>query len=132
MRTNRLATVLLVDDDESVRRVIEEHLSEIGYDVIAAPDTLAGQREIQTHPETDLCLVDLVMPSNVPDGAAFALSVRKLRPGVPVILMTGYYGAAVRIGHLASGVIYKPVDFDALDAEIERQLSAPKQSSPAA
>lgn len=123
--------VLLVDDDDGVRRVIQEHLSEIGYNVIAAPDTALALRQLEMHPETDLCLVDLVMPSNVPDGAAFALSVKKLRPGVPVLLMTGYFGAAVRIGHLASGVIYKPVDLDKLDAEIERQLSLPKQAAPA-
>lgn len=132
MRTNRLATVVLVDDDDGVRQVIEEHLSEIGFDVIAAPDTIAGLREIQTHPETDLCLVDLVMPSNVPDSAAFALSVKKLRPGITVILMTGYFGAAVKVGHLASGVIYKPVDLDVLDAEIERQLSPRPETAPAA
>jgi hypothetical protein len=41
--------------------------------------------------------------------------------------MTGYFGAAVRVGHLASGVIDKPVDLDVRDAEIERRLPPPQK-----
>lgn len=83
-------TILLVDDDRSVRAAVEDWLSTARFDVIAVPDTVTALREIEARPKIDLCLVDLVMPSDVPDGAAFVRSIRGLRSDMPVILMTGY------------------------------------------
>lgn len=119
-----MPTILLVDNDDGVREVIFDHLSAAGFDVIAVPDTLMARCELDAHPWTDLCLVDLVMPSGVPDGPAFARSVRSENPDMPVFLMTGYYTAAVRAGDIATRLIYKPIDMDKLVAEIKRQLTA--------
>ncbi len=115
-------TVLLVDDDDGVRRTIEDGLSDAGFNVIAAPDTVTALRQLEANPQIDICLTDLVMPSNVPDGAAFAKSVRRLRPKMPIILLTGYYAAALKLTEPASHLIYKPVDLAVLVTEIKRQL----------
>jgi two-component system OmpR family response regulator len=117
-----MSTVLVVDDDEGVRQVIEDHLASSGYDVLTAPNTAVALRQLASHPEIDLCLVDLVMPSDVPDGVAFARLARSQSPSMPLILMTGYYSAAGRAGELAGDLVYKPVGLDKLEAEIRRLL----------
>ena len=85
-----------------------------------------GLRQLEVNPQIDICLVDLVMPSTVPDGAEFARSVGFLRPGIPIILMTGYYGATVKLVELAAHLIYKPMDLDVLVSEIRRRLPPPQ------
>jgi two-component system, OmpR family, response regulator len=118
-----MSTVLAVDDDEGVRQVIEDHLASSGYDVLTASDTVVALHQLASHPEIDLCLVDLVMPSDVPDGVAFARLARNQIPSMPLILMTGYYSAAERVGELAGNLVYKPVGLDTLEAEIRRLLA---------
>lgn len=119
----KMPTILLVDDDEAVRRVIEDHLTSFGYDVLTAPDTVVALDQLTSHPQVDLCLVDLVMPSHVPDGLAFARSVRGEKPDMPVILMTGYFSAGARVTDLVSTMVYKPVALDKLVAEISGLLT---------
>jgi CheY-like chemotaxis protein len=118
-----MPTILLVDDDDAVRRAIEDHLASSGYDVLIALDTVVALDQLTSHPQVDLCLIDLVMPSDVPDGLAFGQSVREERPDMPVILMTGYFSAGARVTDPVSSVIYKPVDLDKLVAEIKRLLT---------
>jgi CheY-like chemotaxis protein len=118
-----MPTILLVDDDEAVRRVIEDHLTSSGYDVLTAPDTVVALDQLTTHPQVDLCLIDLVMPSDVPDGVAFARSIGRRKQGMPLILMTGYYSAGARATDLVGSLIYKPVALDKLVAEIKRLLT---------
>ena len=112
-----------MDDDDAIRRVIEYHLASSGYDVVSVPDTVVALDQLASHPEVDLCLVDLVMPSDVPDGVAFARSIRNQLPGMPLVLMTGYYSASERLGEQVGSLIYKPVALDNLVAEIERLLT---------
>jgi two-component system, NtrC family, sensor kinase len=118
-----MSTVLFVDDDEGVRRVIEDHLASSGYYVLTAPDTVVALDQLSTHPQVDLCLIDLVMPAHVPDGLAFAQSVRDERPDMPLILMTGYFSAGARVTDLVSSLIYKPVALDKLVVEIQRLVT---------
>ena len=114
---------MLVDDDDGVRRMLEDSLSEAGFEVIPAPDTVIARRQLEQNPAVDLCVVDIVMPAGVPDGAAFAQSLKGDKPGVPVILMTGYYAAGKRAERAADSLIYKPFGADTLVAEIRRQLA---------
>ena len=86
------------------RRIIGDHLSAAGFDVIVAPDTIMALRQLEAHPQTDLCLVHLVMPSSVPDGEVFAQSVRSVRPDMPPIPATGYSDAASELADMASGI----------------------------
>lgn len=88
-RERRTRTVLVVDDEPGVRNLIEESLLEAGFDAIAAPETVTALRQLKEHPESDLYLIDVVMPSEVPDGATFARSVRRVGPDIPLIMMTG-------------------------------------------
>jgi two-component system cell cycle sensor histidine kinase/response regulator CckA len=82
-------TLLVVDDDDNVRRVTERLLRHAGYTILAAssgPEALAIARK---HPEIDLLLTDIVMPGM--SGRDLAQEISVLRPAMHVIFMSGYH-----------------------------------------
>ena len=117
-----MPTILLVDDDAAVCEMLDGLLTDQGFDVVTAPDTIAGLERFRGHPEIDLCLLDLVMPDGCPDGVALAHSIKAVRPDVPVILMTGYYATADKARDVAGALLHKPFRIDQLVTEIKRQL----------
>ncbi|MDQ0317521.1 ATP-binding protein [Amorphus orientalis] len=83
------ATILLVEDEDTIRAFAERALSTRGYVVHQAPtgeEALALARELDG--EIDLLVSDVVMPEM--DGPTLAVELRKLAPDVPIILMSGY------------------------------------------
>ena len=82
-------TVLLVDDEESVRRVTQCILEAAGFSVCTASNGKAGVELFQAAPERfDVALLDYRMP--ILDGRAAAAELRSLRPELPVVMMSGY------------------------------------------
>ena len=118
-----MTTILLVDDDDVVRGAIGDWLEDAGFEVVGAEDGARGLEALQANPGIALAVIDLVMPARGPAGAALAEAIRQARPEVPVILMTGYYAAAVRIGEVAE-VLFKPLDHARLIGKIRERLSA--------
>jgi CheY-like chemotaxis protein len=118
-----MSTILLVEDDGAVRRVLEEHLIDTGYQVIAVPDTTTALQALAGSPRVDLLVADLVMPTGHSNGLAFASAVQAEQPGIPVIFITGYYGFVARSGEMPGAVLYKPVDLETLSREISARLS---------
>ena len=117
-----MPTILLVEDDEAVRKVVEEHLVDTGHQVLALPDTAAARGALGGPDAIDLLIVDLVMPAGQPNGLAFATEARERLPDAPIIFITGYYGFVARSGELPGAVLYKPVDLDALTRVIGERL----------
>jgi DNA-binding response OmpR family regulator len=115
-------TILVVDDDAAICETLEGLLTDQGFDVMIAPDTIVGLDHFQKHPEIDLCLLDLMMPQGCPDGVALARSIKAVRPHLPVILMTGFYSAADRARGVTGVLLQKPFKIDELVTEINRQL----------
>ena len=113
--------ILLVDDEENYRELIAKVLTKAGYAVLQAADGM-GALSLLERSNVDLVISDILMP--VLNGYALVARLREKWPDMPVILMTGYYAAAVRLGDLKSvSLLYKPFDMPALVAEINRQLS---------
>ncbi|MBI4912172.1 MAG: PAS domain S-box protein [Acidobacteria bacterium] len=84
-----LGTILLADDEAVVRQVTGEVLRTLGYEVLEAVDGQDALERFQADPERiTLALLDLVMPRM--DGYATFLAMRKLRPGLPVVFISGY------------------------------------------
>jgi len=81
--------ILVVDDEEVVRRVASDMLSDLGYRVTVAPD---GEEALQIYRErgddVDLVIVDMVMPKM--DGGACFRALREIDPDVRAVLSTGY------------------------------------------
>ncbi|QUL39323.1 response regulator [Erythrobacter sp. JK5] len=80
--------VLLVEDEDMVRAVAERALSRAGYEVTACPGGEEGLSAIAEGGEFDLIVSDVVMPGM--DGPAMVRAIRKQRPDIPVLFMSGY------------------------------------------
>jgi signal transduction histidine kinase len=87
--------VLLVDDDVDVREVTAETLRGLGYDVVETDGARAALAEIDRGVAIDLLMTDLAMPQM--RGSDLALEARQRRPGLPVLVITGY-GESVDAG----------------------------------
>ena len=126
-------TVLLAEDDASVREVMARALEEKGYQVLSASDghmALEVAHEHRAH--VHLLVTDLVMPGMTGDELAAAL-VRE-RPGVRVIYMSGYAeNGVVRHGVLEEGINYlqKPFALGDLARKVREVLDAPPGKSSA-
>ena len=117
-------TVLLVEDDDSVRLLISEVLSELSYRVVEAADAnfaipiLAGKQCI------DLMVSDVGLPSM--NGRQLAEIARQHRPELPILFVTGYAeNAATKASFLGTNMamISKPFAVDALAAKINEMMT---------
>ena len=92
---NGSGTVLLVEDNPDVASVSSSLLEQLGYTVRRVADAEAALRAIE-HDGIDLVFSDIVMPGKM-DGLALAHRLRQIRPGLPVLLATGYSDAAINV-----------------------------------
>jgi len=108
------ASILVIDDDESIRELLRLHLSAAGYEVNVAEDAIsAGYMVLRSPP--DLIITDVNMPHM--DGFEFiaALKADKTVPDIPVIFLTSVEEGDHRGKALgAVGYITKPVRADRL------------------
>ena len=85
----RTGTILVVDDEPEVLEVASISLDQLGFQVLTAPDGRAALDVFRTHArEIDAVLLDLTMPHL--SGAEVFREMRRVRPGVPVVLTSGY------------------------------------------
>jgi CheY-like chemotaxis protein len=84
----RRGTALLVDDEEAVRLSTTELLEDLGYEVLEAASAEEALGVVQNGAPLDLVITDHLMPGMT--GSDLARSLRELRPGVPVLIISGY------------------------------------------
>jgi PAS domain S-box-containing protein len=138
-RAAPLATILLVDDEDLVREVVAAGLEEHGHAVLRAPDGAAALAMVDAGARVDLVLSDYTMPGL--DGLSLIREIRRRRPEVPALLLTGNAGddaqaAAVVMGGVAGGefsLLRKPVTADEVAARVAALLrpAAPLAGRPA-
>lgn len=103
-------TVLVIDDEPTVRMLIVEVLHDAGYVALEAEDGPSGLRILQSDVRVDLLVTDVGLPGGM-NGRQVADAARVSRPGLKVLFVTGFAeNAAVGNGHLEPGmeVITKP------------------------
>jgi CheY-like chemotaxis protein len=108
------ATILVIDDDASIRDLLRMHLSAAGYEVNVAPDAIAAGYLVLRSPP-DLIICDINMPHM--DGFEFieALKSDTTLPSIPVIFLSSYNDGDERSKQLgAVGYLTKPVRADKL------------------
>jgi PAS domain S-box-containing protein len=88
-------TVLLVEDNPDVASVSMSLLEQLGYIVQRVADADAALRAVE-HDGIDLVFSDIVMPGKM-DGLALAHRLREIRPGLPILLATGYSDAVINV-----------------------------------
>jgi len=102
------ATILVVDDEETIRLLFKETLEELGHSVIAVDSGSKGL-ELVKRQDFDLVFLDLKMPGMVGDD--FFGRLRAIKPGLPVTIITGYPDSGMMSRALAQGpfgVMNKP------------------------
>jgi CheY-like chemotaxis protein len=121
-------TVLLVDDEASLRSLMARALADAGYQVIEASDGLAALELLETpNAGINLIISDIRMPRM--DGYALADRVTARPNAPPMVFISGYGQAGV---WLPGSVFPKPFSMNALLAEVRRLLfpSKPRPSPP--
>jgi PAS domain S-box-containing protein len=98
-------TVLVVEDDPFVRSYAISRVQSLGYSVIAAVDGNDALQKLRTDISVDILFTDIVMPGGV-NGWELADLARQLRPGLPVLLTSGYaLETLVKHGRLRAGAV---------------------------
>ncbi|PYE77911.1 CheY-like chemotaxis protein [Xylophilus ampelinus] len=123
-RAEQSATVLVVDDEPSVRMLVAEVLEELGYTALEAADSLAGLKLLQSDARIDLLITDVGLPGGM-NGRQMADAGRERRPALKVMFITGYAeNSVVGNGHLAPGmkVLTKPFPLEALATGIRELI----------
>jgi len=119
-------TVMVVDDEPTVRMLVAEILHELGYQCIEASDGVAGLKLLQSGARIDLLVTDVGLPGGM-NGRQMADAARIDRPDLKVLFITGYAeNAVVGNGHLDPGmhVMTKPFAMEALGSRIRELIEA--------
>jgi CheY-like chemotaxis protein len=127
IRDTNATTILVVEDEDQVRRLLKRVLERAGYVVRTAA---SGREALEWWPgggsEVDLVITDLVMPGDL-SGTALARELRLARPGLPIVFMSGYdpeYNPADVTMVPGDNFVPKPATPDQILAVVRRQLLA--------
>jgi CheY-like chemotaxis protein len=128
------ATVLVVDDEPTLRAVMRRALTREGHQVLVAEDGARALKISEAHPgEIDLLLTDVVMPGL--SGLELARRIGRDRPGLAVLYVSGFtFEESVPPTDLTRGIAYLPKPFDAavLADKVRELLAAVRAERPAA
>ncbi|HEY0202607.1 MAG TPA: PAS domain-containing protein, partial [Acetobacteraceae bacterium] len=116
-------TVLVVDDENAVRMLVAEALTDMGYVALEAADGPAGLDILRSVAKVDLLVTDVGLPGL--NGRQLADAARVLRPGLRVLFITGYAGnAAIGNEMLDAGmeILTKPFALEALAAKLRAMM----------
>jgi PAS domain S-box-containing protein len=126
-RAEQGETVLIVDDEPTVRMLVTEVLEDLGYTAIEAADGASGLRVLQSNVRVDLLITDVGLPGGM-NGRQLADAARQSRPDLRVLFITGYAeNAVIGHGHLDPGmhVLTKPFPMETLASRIKDLIAAP-------
>jgi PAS domain S-box-containing protein len=123
-------TVLLVEDEQAVRRATAEFLTLQGYSVLEAKDGLDALSVAKNHGSTiHLLVTDVVMPNM--SGGQLAKELTRLRPDTKLLFVSGYAGKTVldhKVVDLETNFLQKPYTLKQLSLKIRAALnSSPEQ-----
>lgn len=125
-RANDGETVLVIDDEPTVRMLVSEVLEDLGYVALEAEDGPAGLKVLNSNARIDLLVTDVGLPGGL-NGRQVADAARARRPGLKVLFITGYAeNAVLSHGHLSPGmhVITKPFAMEVLTARIRELIES--------
>lgn len=125
-RSEQGETVLVVDDEPSVRMLVTDVLGDLGYVAIEAADSVAGLKVLESNTRIDLLVTDVGLPGGM-NGRQMADAARVRRPDLKVLFVTGYAENAVlgngRLGH-GMGILTKPFSIEAMAERVRSMIEA--------
>ncbi|WP_295467756.1 ATP-binding protein [uncultured Pseudomonas sp.] len=120
-------TLLVVDDEPTIRALVTEAMTAQGYQVLEAAEGASALDLIRSGAAVDLLVTDVGLPGAL-NGRQLADAVRSLRPQLPVLFITGYAEShAIGDGDLDTGmrVLIKPFTLDTLERRVQLMLGDP-------
>jgi len=116
--------ILLVEDEAFLRELVMEGLQDAGFSVVEASDGTSGVQALQSDQRIDVLLSDIKLPDI--DGYQVAEAARTLRPGMKVILMTGYAPSPLPLSlqSVVYRVLQKPFSLETLPDMVNAALDA--------
>jgi len=118
--------ILIVDDEESVRRLGSDILSEHGFNVITANDGRDALEKLKQNSDVRLVILDMIMP--VMTGKEACIEIKKMKKPPKVLICTGFSGLSdlkTIVGTYAEGLLPKPYSTADLVKTVENFLKAP-------
>lgn len=118
-------TILIVDDEESLRLTLKLRLTAQGFEVVTAADGEEALAQLKQHSEIDLVLLDINMPKM--DGIEALSQITQLYPTVEVIMLTGFADFTTAIECLKKGAkdyLVKPIEVTELVTRVKTALRA--------
>lgn len=119
-----MSRILVIEDEDLIRRVLVTALTRAGHEVVEAPDGRAGLKIVRSQ-RLDLVITDVVMPEQ--DGLEVMMAMRREFPTTPLIAMSGapqnmplYLGFAAKLG--ATSTLAKPFTIPELFAVVDTAL----------
>jgi DNA-binding NtrC family response regulator len=130
-------TVLVVDDEPEVRKLVAAMLTRNGYRVLSADTGENAIRLFKSNPDTALLLTDVVAPGM--SGPMIADEIALLKPGIKVLFMSGYDSTQVVQRYVVEkgySLLVKPFTMEQLERKVRavlaggaQTMSAPAQST---
>ncbi len=119
-----MARILVVEDEESIRRALDKRLRKLGHEVVTAQDGVEGLQALGAQP-FDLLISDFRMPRM--DGLELLRNVKERFQALPVIMITGTSteDPEVFIESGAKAYLLKPIAREDLEATLTRVLPLP-------
>ena len=126
-RVDQGETVLVIDDEPTVRMLVAEVLDGLGYVALEAADGPAGLEILRSEARIDLLITDVGLPGGL-NGRQVADAARLVRPGLKALFITGYAeNAVIGSGQLEPGMhmLSKPFAMETLASKIKDIIDGP-------
>jgi len=120
--------ILLVEDDPTVLALTLDMLSSLGYQVTTATHGAEALDIVRSDARIDLLFTDVVMPGGV-SGLELARAARETRPGLPVLLTSGFMGEGAVLETAEFPLLDKPYETSALATKLRRILNPTKRKA---
>src|SRR5713101_2321732 len=117
-----MPTILLVEDEPKMLRLLELSLAEEGFSTLSAPDAEAGLRLLRAE-KVDLVVTDMKLPGM--GGLEFLQSVKRLNAAIPVVVMTAYGTVETAVEAMKAGAgdyVLKPFSMEEMKLVIRKEL----------
>src|SRR3954470_22300736 len=112
-------TILVVDDEPEIRKLVTAMLTRTGYNVLSADSGENAIRLFRNNPHTDLLLTDVVAPGM--SGPMIADEIAALKPGIKVLFMSGFDGTQVVQRYVVErgySLLVKPFTMEQLEKKV--------------
>lgn len=120
-------TILIVDDEPSVRMLLKDILNDLGYTLLEAADSVEGLEVLRSSAKIDLLITDVGLPGGM-NGRQMADAGREIRPQLKTLFITGYAeNSVIGSNQLGPGmqVLTKPFAVDTLVSRVSGLMAAP-------